>query len=366
MELGIIGLPQSGKTTVFNALTKGHAETGAHASGTLVPNIGVVKVPDPRLEALTDILKPKRTTPAEVRYVDVAGAAKGLSKGKGLEGELLAFMSKVDTLILVVRAFPDEMVPHIEGSVDPERDIDNMNLELAFSDLALIEKRLERLDTTLKGAKPQERELALREKALLARIGANLEKDIPLREQALTEEEAKTIANYQFLTAKPLLVLINLGEGQLGETASLEAKFKARYERPHLRIAALCGKLEMELGQLDDADAQEFRSAMNIVESSLDRVIRLSYELLGFISFFTIASNEVRAWTISQVTTALKAAGKVHTDMEKGFIRAEAIGYDDLTRCGSLAEARKRGLLRLEGKSYIVKDGDVITFLFNI
>ena len=179
MELGIIGLPQSGKTTVFNALTKGHAETGAHASGTLVPNIGVVKVPDPRLEALTDILKPKRTTPAEVRYVDVAGTAKGLSKGKGLEGELLAFMSKVDALILVVRAFPDEMVPHIEGSVDPERDIDNMNLELAFSDLALIEKRLVRLDTSLKGAKPQEGKQAFERRPSSPESGPTLKKIYP-------------------------------------------------------------------------------------------------------------------------------------------------------------------------------------------
>ncbi len=366
MELGIIGLPKSGKTTVFNALTKGNAETGARVSGSLLPNIGVVKVPDPRLGELTAMLKPRRTISAEVRYVDVAATAKGFAKGKGLEDEYLALMTQTDALIHVVRAFPDEMTPHIEGSVHPERDIDNMNLELALSDLALIEKRQERLELTLKGAKPQERETALREKALLNRIGANLEKDKPLREQSLTEDEAKAIANYQFLTAKPLLILLNIGEEQLGEVAALEERFKAHYQRSHTQIAALCGKLEMELGQLNDADAQEFRSAMGIEETSLDRVIRTSYDLLGLISFFTTASNEIRAWTITRGTTALKAAGKVHSDMEKGFIRAEVISFDDLMKCGNAAEARRHGLLRLEGKNYTVRDGDVITFLFNV
>lgn len=361
MEIGIIGLPKSGKTTVFNALTRGKAEIAAYASTTLKPNIGVAKVRDPRLVGLEAMFKPKRTIPAEVRYVDVAAP---MDLGKGLSGQLLSHISKADALIHVVRAFPAEAIPHVEGSLDPERDIASMNLELAFSDLAIMERRHKRIADSLKGAKPMEREALHQEQALLARIKSSLEKDIPVREQGLSEEEAKTVENYQFLTAKPLLVILNIGEDQLPQASSLEAELQPRY--PQFPIAALCGKLEMELAQLSEAEAEEFRNALDIKEAALDRIIQLSYTLLNLVSFFTVVSDEVKAWTIHKDTPALKAAGKIHSDMERGFIRAEVVSYDDLMKCGSMAEARRQGLLRLEGKSYQVQDGDVITFLFNV
>ena len=366
MEIGIIGLPKSGKTTVFNALTKGKAQTDSYSSATLAPNIGVVKVPDPRLETLTNILKPKRTVPAEVTYIDIAAPAKGFGKGEGPGGQFLAYLSKVDALAHVVRVFEDERLPHPEGSVNPGRDIGTMNMELAFSDLAIIERRMERLKASLKGAKPQEREAISREQTLLDKIKAALEADIPVREQHVSENESRLLENFQFLTAKPMLLLLNIAEKQIPEASSLEDKFSSTYRRRQCEVGALCGKLEMELAQLDDAEAQIFRSELGVAQSGLDRVIRLSYSLLGLISFFTTASDEVRAWTIRHNTTAQKAAGKIHTDMERGFIRAEVISHVDLLKCGSLAEARKHGLLHLEGKNYIVQDGDVVTILFNV
>lgn len=365
MEIGIIGLPKSGKTTVFNALTRGKAQTDAYSSA-LAPNIGVVKVPDPRLETLTKILKPKRTVPAEVTYIDIAAPSKGFGKGEGPGGQFLAYLSKVDALAHVIRVFEDERLPHPEGSVNPGRDVGTTNMELAFSDLSIIEKRMERLKASLKGAKPQERETISREQILLDKIKAGLEADTPVREQSLSESEAKLLENFQFLTAKPMLLLLNIGEKQIPESGSLEDKFGSTYRSPYCDVAALCGKLEMELSQLDDAEAKEFRSEMGLIESGLDRIIRLSFSLLGLISFFTIASDEVKAWTVRRNTVAQKASGKIHTDMERGFIRAEVISHNELVKCGSLGEARKRGLLRLEGKNYIVQDGDVLTILFNV
>ncbi|MBE0415537.1 MAG: redox-regulated ATPase YchF [Dehalococcoidia bacterium] len=359
MEIGIIGLPKSGKTTVFNALTKGKAEIGAYAIGE--PNVGVAKVPDPRLDGLEEIFHPKRKTPAEVRYVDVAAPTKGERSG-----QYLAHLSRADALLHVVRAFEDEKVPHIEGSIDPERDIATLDLELAFSDLSIIEKRLQKIETSLKAAKPHEHDAFSKEQTLLARVKTALESETPIREQDLAEDEKNLISSYQFLSAKPLLLVFNIGEARLPQASSLEEEWSTKYRRPQRDVAALCGKLEMELAQLGDADAREFRSAMGVEETALNRMLRLSYELLGLISFFTVVSDEVKAWTIHKDTTAVKAAGKVHSDMERGFIRAEVIGYEDLVKCGSIAEGRKRGLLHVEGKSYIVKDGDVITFLFNV
>ncbi len=364
MEIGIIGLPKSGKTTVFNALTKGKAEIGAYTSGE--PNIGVVKVPDPRLNGLEEIFHPIKKTPAEVRYVDIGIPPKGLGKTEGLGGQFFAHMSKADAFLHVVRTFEDDRVPHIEGSVDPARDTDILNMELTFSDLSILERRLQKIEPSLKAAKPHEREVLSREQSLLERIKTALEKDVPIREQQLTEDEKRLISGYQFLTAKPLLLVANIGEESLPQANSLEAEWRARYLRPQVNVAALCGKLEMELAQLEDADAHEFRSSMGLEEAALDRMIRLSYDLLGLISFFTFVSDEVKAWSIQRETTAIKAAGKIHSDMERGFIRAEVIGYDELMRCGSIAEGRKKGILHVEGKNYPVKDGDVITFLFNV
>jgi len=366
VNIGIIGLPQSGKTTIFNALTRGKVDTGSCAPKGLVPHIGIAKVPEPCLQILADMLQPKRVVSAEIRYIDVGASVKDLVTDEAISGELLTQLSTVDALINVVRAFTDERIPHIEGSLDVARDITTMDLELAFSDLTIIERRLKRIETSLKGAKPPERQGLLHEQEILMKIKADLDKDMPIRELRLTSDEARIITNYQFLTAKPLLIVVNIGEDQLPEAASLETELNARYSRPHSRVTTVCGKLEMELGQLDNSAAEEFRAGFGLTESGLDRITKAAYELLEIISFFTIASDEVKAWSIQNGTNALKAAGKIHSDMERGFIRAEVISYHDLVKCGGLAEARKKGLLRLEGKNYIVQDGDVVTFLFNV
>jgi hypothetical protein len=360
MELGIIGLPQSGKSTVFQALTWGRREKATHP-GAVVQHIGVVKVPDPRLGNLVQILNPKRIVPAEVKYIDIVAPFAG----RGISGQYLDQLSMMDGLLHVVRAFGDERVPHIEGSIDPERDITIMNMELIFSDLAIIERRLERIRASLKSAKSPEREAHLGEQDLLHGVKSALESEVPLREQALTREEDKAIENYQFLSAKPLLLLLNIGEEQLPIVTSLEEQF-SHHRRPRCEVAILCGKLEAELSQLSDDEAGEFRSALGLKQSWREQAVGLSYKLWGLVSFFTIASDEVKVWTIPKNTTARKAAGKIHSDMERGFIRAEVIGCDDLLRCGSIAEARRQGLLHLEGKDYIIQDGDVVTILFHV
>jgi len=367
IDIGIIGLAKSGKTTIFNALTRGKADTASYTTASPTPHLGTAKVPEPRLQALADMLQPKRVVPAEVKYIDIGASVKSLASDKtAIGGELLNQLSNADALINVVRAFPDESIPHVEGSLGVERDISTMGLELIFSDLSIIERRLERIETSLKGAKPPERQNLLHEQEHLLKFKAEMEQDKPIRDLKLTDAELKMITSYQFLTAKPLLTLVNIGEEQLPEASSLEAGFASLCLREGCGIIALCGKLEMELAQLDNSAAEEFRADFGLKESGLDRVIKLSYDLLGLISFFTTASSEVKAWSIRTGTSALKAAGKIHSDMERGFIRAEVIRYTDLCQCGNLSEARKKGLLRLEGKDYIVEDGDVITFLFNV
>lgn len=366
MEVGIIGLPKSGKTTIFNALTKSKAGVSGYPATASAPHIGIAKVPDYRLQVLEKIFRPKKTIPAEIKYIDIPGAPKDFGKGEGISGQFLTHLMSADALLQVVRAFENAEVLHIEGSIDPKRDISTLNLELAFSDLAIIERRLQRLETSLKGAKSPERESCLKEKALLQRIKTGLEKDKPVRQQALSGDEIKSLANYQFLTSKPMLVILNINENQLPRASFLEAELYSFYSPPQPKIVTLCGKLEMELAQLSDSEAEEFRKALGVPEPALDRVVRFSHQLLGLITFFTVVSDELKAWTIPQGTPALKAAGKIHSDIERGFIRAEVIGFHDLEKCGNLAEARKRGLLRLEGKNYIVQDGDIITFLFNV
>jgi GTP-binding protein YchF len=362
MKVAIIGIPESGKTTIFNALTRGKAEVAAY-SPTLAPNTGVAKVPDSRLSVLQGIFQPKKTVPAEVNYIDIAGSLKSFGK-EGPGGEFLSYLTTADALLQVVRAFEDDRVPHPEGSIEPKRDTASLDLELAISDLAIIERRLDKLETSLKGAKAAERESYLKEQLLLQKVKTELEKDIPIRLQGLAKEDLKMLSNYQFLTAKPMLVVLNIGEEQISQASQLEGDISSLY--PQFAVVALCGKLEMELTQLSDDEAKEFREAMGLSKPALDRVIDLSYSLLGLVAFFTTVSAQLKAWTIPGGTPAPKAAGKVHSDMEKGFIRAEVISYSDLESCGNLGEARKRGLLRTEGKNYIVQDGDVVTFLFNV
>ncbi|MFC1906377.1 DUF933 domain-containing protein [Chloroflexota bacterium] len=359
--IGIIGLARSGRTTVFNALTKSRAYTD-----NLALHARITEVPEPRLKILADMFHPKRVVHAKVTYHDIGASAKGSVKEKSIIGQFPTQLINVDALISVVRAFTDESIPHIEGSVDVQRDIAAMYLKLAFSDLAIVKRGLQRIDISLKGAKQSERQDLLRKQEMLIKLKADLEKDVPTRELVLTISEARTMASYQFLSAKPLLIVVNIGEDQLPQAASLEAELNSRYSQSDCRAITLCGQLEMELAQLDNSTADGFRAEFGVKESGLDRIIKLSYELLGLISFFTTVSAEIKAWSIQNGTNALKAASKIHSDMERGFIRAEVISYNDLAICGNLAEARKKGLLRPERKDYIVQDGDVITFLFNV
>lgn len=363
MDIGILGLPRSGKSTIFNCLIHGDADSSGYGGKV---NIGVAKVPDSRLDRLADIFKPERKVPAEVRYVDVPFTPRGLGKTEGFSGQLLNHLSKCDALLQVVRQFGEPSVPHEEGSVDPERDIGTMNLELAYSDMGILERRHQRLEDTLKGARAQERDVILKEQALIARIKEGLENETGVRGQQLGPDERKAISGYQFLTAKPMLLLLNIGEEDIPNIDELEPEMSERYIRPGIGTAVVSGKLEAELGQLEDDEVEVFRSEMGVGEPAIDKVLRLSYDLLGLVSFFTTVSEEVKAWSVPRDTQAVKAAGQIHSDMERGFIRAEVLGYDDLVECGSIAEARKRGALRLEGKRYKVQDGDVITFLFNV
>jgi ribosome-binding ATPase len=366
LRLVIVGLPQSGKTTVFNALTRSQAVTGAFSSAEGEPNLATVKVPDPRLDALTPLFNPKRVVPADVQYLDVAGVAKGLAE-QGMGGQLLGHLAQANALVLVVRAFEDSNVPHPEESIDPLRDLETLFLEFTFSDLGMVEKRLARIEATIPKLRGTEREQHEREAAALARCKAALEDNTPIREVELDEEEDRLLRGFGFLTQKPVLALLNVGEEQLGEPAAdLVAAARERFSRPGVEIDALAGKIEMEIAQLDAEDAELFMADLGISESSLDRMIRLSYRLLGLISFFTVGPDENRAWTIRKGAAAVEAAGEIHTDIQRGFIRAEVVAYDDMLATGSMAEARKAGKLRLEGKTYVMQDGDIAHFLFNV
>jgi GTP-binding protein YchF len=364
MKIAIIGLPNSGKTTVFNALTRGTAETAAYSSGQLEPNLATVKVPDPRLGVLARMFDPKKITPADVQYVDVgglSGRAGGAPSGPGgLPPALLNYISGADALLHVARDFADETVPHPDGAVGLARDVAAVDLELAFSDLAIIERRLAKLNAEIGKMSTKDRELRIAERDLLVRLQGELEAERPIRDVELSEEEERILRGYQFLTAKPLLLVVNIGEERI--------KNPPGFEYPHRRsnVVPVCGKVEAELAQLDDEDAQAFMDDLGISEAARDRVIAESYKLLGLISFLTGGPDEVRAWTIRRNTPAVEAAGAIHSDIQRGFIRAEIVAYDDLIKAGGMNEAKKAGIVRLEGKTYIVKDGDVCHFLFNV
>lgn len=366
--LVIIGLPSAGKTTVFNALTRAEAETGTFGVASDEPNLANVKVPDPRLERLTDLFNPQRKVPADVQYLDVAGIAKGIAE-KGMSGQLLGHLAQGDALVHVVRAFEDPNVPHTEETVDPLRDIETLNLELTFSDLAIIDKRLNRLESQIPKMRGAEREAFEREQVVMVKLKAALEADTPLREivPELDPDDTKVLRGYGFLTAKPLLILLNVGENQLGEaTEAMVAGAREQFQRPGVAIDALAGQIEMEIARLDEDDAAVFMEDLGITESGRDRVIRLSFDLLGLIPFFTVGPDECRAWTIRRGESAVEAAGTIHTDIQRGFIRAEVVRYEDLVTAGGNAEAKKAGTFRREGKSYVVQDGDTINFLFNV
>ncbi len=367
-KLVIIGLPASGKTTVFNALTRSEAQTGTFGASSDEPNLATVKVPDARLDTLTEMFNPQRKVPADVQYLDVAGIAKGISE-KGMGGQLLGHLAQADALVHVVRAFDDPNVPHPEETVDPIRDIETLNMELLFSDLAIIEKRLQRIEAQIGKTRGKERDEAEREQRALTQLRAYLEDDTPLRDHyhELDEDDQRLLRGFGFLTAKPLLVLINVGDAQLGDEAdALVARARERFGGHEVAIHALAGKIEMEIGQLDADDAAVFMDDLGIAESGLDRVIAASFDLLGLMAFFTVGEDECRAWTIRRDADAVEAAGTIHTDIARGFIRAEVVAYGDLIEAGSMAEVRKAGKLRREGKTYRVESGDIINFLFNV
>lgn len=367
-KLVIIGLPGSGKTTVFNALTRAEAATGTFGASGDEPNLATVKVPDPRLDILTGMFNPQRKVRADVQYLDVAGIAKGIAE-KGMSGQLLGHLAQADALVHVVRAFDDPNVPHSEETVDPLRDIETLNLELMFSDLGLVEKRIQRIEAQVGKTRGPERELLERELVLMKKLLTSLEDNVPIREitDDLEEEEDRMLRGFGFLTAKPLLILLNIGEDQLGEGAeTLLATARERFNAPKVSIDVIAGKIEMEIGQLDDDDAAVFLSDLGIEESGLGRIIGASFDLLGLIPFFTVGPDECRAWTIRQGASAVEAAGEIHSDIQRGFIRAEVVSYDAMIEGGTMAEVRKAGAFRREGKTYIVQSGDIINFLFNV
>ncbi len=367
-KLVIIGLPTSGKTTVFNALTRADAATGTFGSSSDEPNLATVKVPDPRLDKLTSMFNPRSEVQADVQYLDVAGIAKGMAE-KGLSGALLGHFAQADALVHVVRAFEDDSVPHPEETVNVERDIETLDMELLFSDLGVIEKRLGRIQSTIGKTRGKERELAEREQALMEKLHASLSNDVPIREVVddLDEDDHKLLAGFGFLTQKPLLLLLNLGEDQLGDVGeTLVADMQAKFGKHKVAVDGIAGKTEMEIGQLDPEDAELFMTDLGIKESALGRIIRLSFDLLGLQAFFTVGEDECRAWTIHRGETAWQAASAIHSDIQRGFIRAEVMSYEDLINDGSIAAVRAAGHFRREGKTYVVQDGDIINFLFNV
>ena len=360
MQVTIVGLPGSGKTTVFNALTGAHADTGGFSGGRAAPNMGVVKVPDERLDRLSELFHPRKTIPADVTYVDVAIPAGATREGT-INPDVLALVRNADALLHVARAFEDG-----EGPPDPWRDVEALDLEFAIADLMVIEKRLEKLRTSGRHGSAAEREANAQEETLLARLEPELSAGHPLRAVSLSDDDELRLRGYRFLTQKPVMVVLNIDEGELGAAAELEAAGRLRYGLQQADVAALGGKIEAELAQLSEADAALFMEDLGIVEPSRGRVIHLTYALLGLFSFFTAGEDECRAWTLPHGATSIDAAAAIHSDLARGFIRAEVVTYDDLIACGSMAEARKRGLLRSEGKTYAVRDGDVIEVLFNV
>ena len=364
MKIAIIGLSNSGKTTVFNALTGMDIETPIYPATTGEPHKGVVKVPDSRVEKLAEIFKPKKTTYATIEYIDYIGLTKGdLEQNR----KVFDLVKDVDALVHVVRAFKDDAVVPPLGNIDPLRDIETIELELIFGDLEFVEKRLDRMEQGAKrGKKPDESE-----KKLLLKCKESLEKEIALRDVEFNEQEQKTMRPLQFLSTKPEVVVLNIGESDLNTERARELQdkveeyFNAKYKRS-FSVLTLCGKIEMEIAQLPPDEARAFLDDLGIDKPALSKLIRVNYDLLGLISFLTVGEDEVRAWTIPKGMNAQKAAGKVHSDIERGFIRAEVISFDDFISSGNMHAAKEKGLLRLEGKTYEVRDGDIINFRFNV
>ena len=366
MKLGIVGLPNVGKSTLFNSLTKAGAESANYPFCTIDPNVGVVTVPDERLNVLGEMYHTKKIIPAAIEFVDIAGLVKGASKGEGLGNQFLANIREVDAIVHVVRCFEDSNIVHVDGSIDPLRDIETINLELIFSDLEILERRISKVVRAARNDKTIAKELALME-----RIKAHLEdgKMAKSFDDINDEDEQQWLESYNLLTYKPVIFAANVAEDDLADDGASNAGVQAVREyakREDCEVFVVCAEIEQEIAELDDDEKSMFLEELGLKESGLEKLIKASYSLLGLISYLTAGEPEVRAWTIKKGTKAPQAAGKIHSDFERGFIRAEIVSYDDLMACGTYNAAKEKGLVRLEGKDYVVQDGDIILFRFNV
>ncbi len=364
MKLGIVGLPNVGKSTLFNAITNAGAQSANYPFCTIEPNVGVVAVPDSRIDALAEMYNPAKITPAVIEFVDIAGLVKGALKGEGLGNKFLSHIREVDAIIHVVRCFENDDIIHVDGSVDPARDIETINLELIFSDIEMVERRIDRTAKAMKGDKSLAKEYEF-----LKRLKEHLEEGKSARSIDCDDDEKAIVADIALLTSKPVIYACNMSEDDFANNIESNARFNAVCEiakADESQVLPICAELEAEIASLDKEEKEMFLAELGVEKGGLDLLIQRSYDLLGLISYLTAGTPEVRAWTIKKGTKAPQAAGKIHSDFEKGFIRAEVISFENLMENGSLAAAREKGLIRSEGKEYVMKDGDVVHFLFNV